>query len=197
MNPSGSIMKRSATSSYGSRSVLNIITRIWRLSLKHLKASQSLVCTLMVWIAVKTTLLVEIVIERNLPEKLRLVSLLNMTAPPYLQLENEVWGGRCKVLSATCCIPQSWACSPGQGCSQEGPGAGEAESPEGWEPGESRTPLLRLWWSVMVSGWGSVPPRVKMYNKIAKQVFVRQQKNLIRFWTGFLIYKEHRLQHFG
>ena len=44
----------------------------------------------MVWIAVKTTLLVEIVIERNLPEKLRLVSLLNMTAPPYLQLENEV-----------------------------------------------------------------------------------------------------------
>ena len=41
---------------------------------------------LMVCIAVKTTLFVDIVIERNLEEKEREVSLLNITAPPYLQL---------------------------------------------------------------------------------------------------------------
>ena len=36
--------------------------------------------------AVKTTLLVDIVMERNFPEKCSSVSLLNSTAPPYLQL---------------------------------------------------------------------------------------------------------------
>ena len=39
----------------------------------------------MVCMAVKTTLLVEIVIERNLPENWSSVSLLNIIAPPYLQ----------------------------------------------------------------------------------------------------------------
>ena len=43
-------------------------------------------CTLIVCMAVKTTLLVDIVIERNFPEKCSSVSLLNSTAPPYLQL---------------------------------------------------------------------------------------------------------------
>ena len=36
--------------------------------------------------AVKTTLLVDIVMERNFPEKWSSVSLLKIIAPPYLQL---------------------------------------------------------------------------------------------------------------
>ena len=41
----------------------------------------------MVCMAVKTTLFVDIVIERNLAEKCSSVSLLNITAPPYLRVD--------------------------------------------------------------------------------------------------------------
>ena len=80
----------------------------------------------MVCMAVKTTLLVEIVIERNLPENWSSVSLLNIIAPPYLQDAVVIFILTRQEDAVTCGIPLSSVCTRPQGCSRGEPAVGEA-----------------------------------------------------------------------